>query len=455
MSDPRAPSVVRPIPYVEPEQAFAALRGTGMAVLLESAAPGPDTGRYAAVAVDPALAIHADWRTAFDQLERVWDSLPTLPVSPEWPIGPGLYGTFGYDLRRALERLPARHADEDGPADLVLGLFDTVAVFDVVARRAAIVAADLVAGCADAAVRAEDWARRIADAPALPPVDWRGEATWTADRTPEDHAAQVARILEYIRAGDIYQANFTQRWIAPRPADLDAFALYRRLRSLSPAPYAAFIDDGQGNAIVSASPERFLKLSPDGVVDTRPIKGTRPRASSADADAVLARELKESAKDGSENLMIVDLLRNDVGRVAETGSVTVPELNALYSFASVHHLVSTVAARLRSGLGPVDLVRATFPGGSVTGAPKIRAMEIIDELEAARRGSYCGAIGWIGADRAMELSIAIRTITVTKDRMIAQAGGGIVADSVPEDEYREALTKVRPLLATLDPAFRD
>jgi para-aminobenzoate synthetase component 1 len=153
--------------------------------------------------------------------------------------------------------------------------------------------------------------------------------------------------------------------------------------------------------------------------------------------------------------MIVDLLRNDVGRVAETGSVTVPELNALYSFASVHHLVSTVAARLRSGLGPVDLVRATFPGGSVTGAPKIRAMEIIDELEAARRGSYCGAIGWIGADRAMELSIAIRTITVTKDRMIAQAGGGIVADSVPEDEYREALTKVRPLLATLDPAFRD
>jgi para-aminobenzoate synthetase component 1 len=169
---------------------------------------------------------------------------------------------------------------------------------------------------------------------------------------------------------------------------------------------------------------------------------------------MLGEALRASPKDQAENLMIVDLLRNDLGRVAETGSVKVPELNALYSFASVHHLVSTVTAQLRKGLGQLDLIRASFPGGSVTGTPKIRAMEIVDELEAARRGAYCGAIGWIGLDGAMELSIAIRTITVTRDRLIAQAGGGIVADSDPAGEYQEALTKARPMLATLDPAYR-
>jgi para-aminobenzoate synthetase component 1 len=423
-----------------------------MAMLLESAGPGPDTGRYSAVACDPARVLKAAWPDAFDRLDRLWSALPKFAPPADWPIGPGLFGSFGYELRRALEALPSRHAREDEPDDLLLGLFDTIVVFDPIERRAAVIAGDLIAGRQPAAHRADGIAARVF--PVLPPVDWTVGTEWAADRSPKDYAALVERVLDYILAGDIYQANFTQRWIGPRPAGLEGLDLYRRLREISPAPYAAFIQDGAGQAVVAASPERFLKLSPDGRIDTRPIKGTRGRGVTEDEDRALAAALTESAKDRAENLMIVDLLRNDLGRVAETGSVAVPELNALYSFASVHHLVSTVTARLRQGLTPVDLIRAGFPGGSVTGTPKIRAMEIIDELEAARRGAYCGAIGWIGLHGAMELSIAIRTLTLTAERVIAQAGGGIVADSDPMGEYREALTKARPMLATLDRNYR-
>ncbi len=440
---------LHPIPYTDPLQAFAALRGRGMAVLLDSAAPGPDTGRYAAIAVDPVSVIRADWPTAFAQLTQLEQTLPGLTPHPDWLIGPGLFGSFGYELRRALENVPSRHSPVEGPADLLLGLFDTVAIFDVIDRRAAILACDIDPARGQAETRAGALAQRIAAAPALPPLDWGGQRVWTADHSAEDYAAKVARILDYIRAGDIYQANFTQRWTAPRPPDLDGLNLYRRLRALSPAPYAALIEDGVGNAIVSASPERFLRLTAEGAIDTRPIKGTRPRGHTPAEDESYAAALIDSAKDRAENLMIVDLLRNDLGRVAETGSVAVPELNALYSFASVHHLVSAVIAKLKPGLGPLDLIRAAFPGGSVTGTPKIRAMDIIDQLEAARRGVYCGAIGRLGLDGAMELSIAIRTMTLTPDRVTAQAGGGIVADSKPMDEYREALTKAAPMLATL------
>jgi para-aminobenzoate synthetase component 1 len=454
MPKPSAAYVVRPIPYAEPLELFAVLHGDGMAVLLDSAGPGPDTGRYSAVAFDPATVIRAEWPTAFDRLGQVWETLPRFVSPPGWPIGPGFFGSFGYELRRALERVPSRHEREDEPDDLLLGLFDTVIVFDLVERQAAVIAGDLVAGRPSATSRAELAAQRAATAFALPPPDWTAEAEWVPDRSPEDYAANVGRVLDYILAGDIYQANFTQRWIASRPSGLAGLDLYRRLRALSPAPYAAFIRDGLGQAIVSASPERFLKLGPDGEVDTRPIKGTRGRGATEAEDRDLAVALLASTKDQAENLMIVDLLRNDLGRVAQTGSVKVPELNALYSFASVHHLVSTVTAGLRRGLGPIDLICASFPGGSVTGTPKIRAMEIIDELEAGRRGAYCGAIGWIGLDGAMELSIAIRTLTLTRDRVIAQAGGGIVADSDPVGEYQEALTKARAMLATLDPQYR-
>jgi len=454
MSKSSAILVVRPIRYVDPLTAYAALRGGSLSVLLESAGEGPDTGRYSVIAVDPLQVIRSAWRDAFSMLEGFWDALPTAVAPNGWPFSPGLFGSLGYELRRAVEQVPSRHPAEGFPDDLLMGLFDTIVVFDVIDRRAAIIACDLRIDRPDPSERIAALLGRLSKDLTLPPVDWVAQARWSADHREGAYAAQVEKVLEYIRAGDIYQANFTQRWTAGRPAGLTPLELYRRLRQLSPAPYAALIEDAGGNAVISASPERFLALSPYGRIDTRPIKGTRPRGPTPLEDAANRAALVGSAKDQAENLMIVDLLRNDIGRVAETGSVAVPELNVPYSFASVHHLVSTVTGRLRLDCDAIDLIRACFPGGSVTGAPKIRAMEIIDELEAAPRGAYCGAIGWIGLDGAMELSIAIRTLTMTEDSVIAQAGGGIVADSDPVGEYHEALAKARAMLATLDPTHR-
>jgi para-aminobenzoate synthetase component 1 len=262
----------------------------------------------------------------------------------------------------------------------------------------------------------------------------------------------VRRTVDYIEAGDIYQANITQRFQASLPAGFgreasSRLALYDALRRRNPATFAAFIDLGEA-AILSSSPERFLKVAQKRI-ETRPIKGTRPRGANAAEDAALARQLLASEKDRAENLMIVDLLRNDLGRVAKLGSVKVPVLFGLESYATVHHLVSVVTAELDEGRSAVDLLRAAFPGGSVTGAPKIRAMEIIAELEPTARGPYCGAIGYLAATGAMDTNIAIRTLLIDGERISFQVGGGIVADSDPEAEYQETLAKARALFETL------
>jgi para-aminobenzoate synthetase component I len=257
----------------------------------------------------------------------------------------------------------------------------------------------------------------------------------------------VARVREYIVAGDIFQANLSQRLQAPlREAPFD---LYRRLRRRNPAPFAAYFDCGD-LTVLSASPERFLRLDERGSVETRPIKGTRPRGLGPMHDAALGRALAESEKDRAENVMIVDLLRNDLSRVCRPGSVRVPELFALEHHPTVHHLVSTVVGELTPGADAVDLVRATFPGGSITGAPKVRAMEIIAELEPTRRGVYCGSVGYLSRTGAMDTSIVIRTFVRVGHQVYFQAGGGIVADSDPELEYRETLDKARGLIAALE-----
>ena len=299
--------------------------------------------------------------------------------------------------------------------------------------------------------RAEVMAARLAEAPPLPPVDWRPAGSWRPELSRRHYEDMVSRAISYIHAGDIFQANLTQRLLGTRPEGLSPFMLYRRLRALSPAPFGAYLTAGPGLAIASASPERFLKLTPGGHVSTRPIKGTRPRGRTPAEDEKLARDLTGSEKDQAENLMIVDLLRNDLSRVCRLGSVEVKELAGLESFANVHHLVSEVRGTLFPNRGAVDLLRATFPGGSVTGAPKIRAMEIINELEPARRGPYCGAIAWIGFDGAMDSSIVIRTLVIKDRQVAAQAGGGIVADSDPGAEYEEAMDKAWAMLQSLDP----
>lgn len=296
---------------------------------------------------------------------------------------------------------------------------------------------------------------RLAGAPAAaPPADFTRRGHFKPDQPRAKVEASIARVIEYIHAGDIFQANLTQQMRAPVPDGLPDLALYARLRALSPSPFAAFLRCGADMSVLSASPERFLSLAPDGRVETRPIKGTRPRGADPAEDAALAAELLASPKDRAENLMIVDLLRNDLSRVSQVGSVKVPVLCGLETFASVHHLVSVVESRLKAGLGPVDLLKACFPGGSITGAPKIRAMEIIHELEPTPRGVYCGSVAWIGFDGAMDSSIVIRTITRKGDTLLAQAGGGIVADSDPAAEYEESLVKLSPLLRALSGDMR-
>lgn len=465
------------IAWRDPADAFAAWSDDPYVAWLDSAAENAPRSRYSYLCVEPfqvlaasaggdgvsldGLPLTGDPFTALEQELGRWRS--PLGTAAPVPFAGGAVGFLGYELGGQLERLPRRHPDCLGVPGMVFGFYDTVLAFDVSERRCWLLSSGLPeAGEAErerrAAARAEAVLRRLNQtagqvsgrAATGCPAPEGDEEAWRPELTRADYEARVGRVLEYIRAGDIFQANFTMRFLAPRPPRLRAAELYLRLRAESPAPFAAFLGCGPRLALASASPERFLRLgAADRRVETRPIKGTRPRHPDPGRDEAAARELEASAKDRAENLMIVDLLRNDIGRVAEAGSVRVPSLFELERFASVHHLVSAVEGRLRAGLGPVDLLRAAFPGGSVTGAPKVRAMEVIDELEAARRGPYCGAVAWIGWDGAMDSSITIRTLVITPERVVAQAGGGIVADSEPAAEYEELLVKVRPLLRAL------
>lgn len=450
-----------PLAYGDPVAAFLPFAGDPVAALLESAAQDGERGRYSYLAVEPFRLIIAEGSgcvrvdgrpVAGDPFAVLKGELAALPAPSgacPVPFRTGAVGVFGYGLGRYVERLPEPKPDDLKMPDMVVGLYDTVIAFDH-AERAAWLISSGISG-ADPKARAAHVLARLESAPRqAPEPDWAPHSPWRAEQSRAEMEAAVARTIAYIRAGDIFQANITQRMRAARPEGLSDLGLYLRLRALSPAPFAALLSCGPDLSVISASPERFLRLSAEGEVETRPIKGTRPRSADPRRDAALAAELQDSAKDRAENLMIVDLMRNDLGRVSRLGSVEVPVLNGLETFASVHHLVSVVKSRLKPGLGPVDLLRACFPGGSVTGAPKIRAMEIIHELEPRPRGVYCGAIGWIGTDGAMDTSIVIRTLTRAGGTLLAQAGGGIVADSDPAAEYEESLVKLAPLLRAVD-----
>jgi para-aminobenzoate synthetase component 1 len=273
-----------------------------------------------------------------------------------------------------------------------------------------------------------------------------GEPGVTSNFTPDEFRQAIRKGIEYTDAGDCFQVNLAQRLLAPFQ-DVP-IALYERLRKRNPANFGAYFDLG-AYVVASASPERFIQLSGKGKLETRPIKGTRPRGETIEQDALLARELQASGKDRAENIMIVDLMRNDLGRVAEYGTVKVAQLCGLESNAAVHHLVSVVEGRVGQNKSPFDVLRATFPGGSVTGAPKVRAMEIIAELELTARGPYCGCLGYISFSGAMDTSILIRTFTLGRGWAQFPVGGGIVADSDPEWEYAETLHKAKGLLAAL------
>ena len=456
--------LVREIPWRPPEEAAAHWADDPYLAWLDSGGPPGPRSRYSYLAIAPFQMLQAgpagtvlNGRALpldpFTALARELARFPLAASTAPVPFIGGAVGFLGYELARHLEAVPCPATERLDMPDMVFGFYDLVLAFDADTRRAWLLSSGLPYddGAARQRHAAErvDWALHCLESvPRLPeaavtPLAWRRETTRPA------YQAKLARILAYIAAGDIYQVNLTTRFLAETPAGLRPSDLYAKLRRQNPAPFAAYLGGGPGRAIASASPERFISLDRTGRIESRPLKGTRPRGISESADAALAADLASSIKDRAENLMIVDLLRNDIGRVVQIGSVRVPTLYAVESFPAVHHLVSAIEAQLRPGLGPVDLLRASFPGGSITGAPKIRAMEIIAELEDAPRGPYCGAVAWIGFDGAMDSNIAIRTLTVTPETIAAQAGGGIVADSDPAAEFEEMMVKVRPLLRAL------
>ncbi len=376
----------------------------------------------------------------FPALLRECLSATEAPRPGPLPYGPGWIGLFGYGLRVAFEEVPERHPDLTGIADVDLSYYPAVAVHD--ARD----------GCWWLVWRdgAEDSARTLgaclrSPSPALP-GGVSGPPTPSISK--EAYLAAVAAAVEYIRAGDIFQVNYAHGFEAPYSGA--PLALYRALREGNPAPFGAFLDLGRGSALLSTSPELFLELH-GRAVRTRPIKGTRRRGATPEEDRALAEALSASAKDHAELAMIIDLERNDLGRVCRPGTIRVSDPGRIESFASVHHRVATVEGVLEEGADRVDLLQATFPGGSITGAPKVRAMEIIDELEAARRGAYTGSIGILTDDGGMVLNIAIRTATLARGTLRIAVGGGIVADSVPEAEYDETLAKGAAMFRALEP----
>jgi para-aminobenzoate synthetase component I len=448
---------------------FARFARTPYAALLDSAKVMDRFGRYSFLAVDPFSALKAkdgqitlDGRNfEADPFRVLAERLAAAPLMHRAGLPPfqtGAVGFLSYDLCHHLERLPRPGADDMRFPDLAVGFYDVIAAWDHRDHRAFVLSSGWPAS--DAAgrrrrqiERAEWLAAELSKSCAAELVEQSVHAAPEIESNFDRRAyeAAVRRVIEYILAGDIFQANLTQRFRCRMPENLDPFALYRRLMAINPAPFAAYLNFGE-TVIASASPERFLSLR-NGWVETRPIKGTRPRGRTAEEDERLATELLASEKDNAENVMIVDLLRNDLSRVCRDGSVSVPELCALETYATVFHLVSTVVGEMRPGLGAVDLLRASFPGGSITGAPKIRAMEIIAELEPTQRGPYCGSVGWFGFDGGMDTSIVIRTYAIKDGWVTFQAGGGIVADSDPAAEYEESLAKARALIRALQPSL--
>jgi para-aminobenzoate synthetase component 1 len=452
-----------------PESLAALVRGEPGLVLLRSALFDSPHARYSFVAVRPFLTFRSfGSRCELDgpahvQFGDPWKTLDGLMARYElldeidlpFPLG-GCFGYWGYELKNFVEpRLPRRAVDELEWPDCHAGFYDSLVVFDHRLGKTWIVSTGLRAdGSSDprhAQRQLEFWrARLAAAAPAPPPAapDAPGEITSNVSRA--DFVAKVRRAQQYITAGDIYQVNLSHRLTAR--SGRSGWDFFQRLSEVSPAPFSAYLDCGAFQ-LCSSSPELFLRMS-GADAQTRPIKGTRPRSADPARDAQLAYELQTSAKEMAELVMITDLLRNDLGKVCEYGSVQVVELARLERYPQVQHLVSTVAGRLRAGQTHFSAFASCFPGGSVTGAPKIRAMEIIDELEPCARGPYTGALGYLGFNRESQLSITIRAALCRGDRIHFQVGAGIVSDSVPEAEYDETIAKAAGFFAALATAPR-
>ena len=441
----------REIVYWEPIQLAQRLRGQAYLTLFESTMRQEKLGRYSFLACNPSSTLKVENGRIFldgivqDEaplatLDRILsrNRMPKLAGLP--PFQGGLAGYISYDFGRSLEphtRLPEFSAL---CPDLMLHVYDVGVAFDHLEERTWIIS-----------TTGEPRANELEELLKRKPLQL-GSSTignWTSNFTRESYEAAVARTVEYILAGDIFQANISQCFSSKTPEGFDALAFYKKLRALNPATFSAFLDYGDLQ-IASSSPERLVNF--DGkTVEARPIKGTRRRDPNPALDAALVAELASSRKDRAENVMIVDLLRNDLSRVCAPGSVRVPVLCGLESYASVHHLTSVVTGELKANKTVGDLIAAIFPGGSITGAPKIRAMEVIAEIEGQGRGVYCGSIGYFGFNGQVDLNIAIRTAMFSQGVARFQGGGGITARSEPAAEYEETLTKVTRIVEAFAP----
>jgi para-aminobenzoate synthetase component I len=454
-----------------PEQAFQQFAHLPHALFIDSALRHPELGKYSFLAADPfaywELPVGAEH--PFDRLKETLAKFPaeTVPDLPPWQGGAA--GLFSYDLGHSLERLPRTAFDEFGLPALAIGLYDVVLAFDHAQDRAWIISQGFpetdpqkrlhratarrdemlawLEGSPRKPVRSAGFAQRktLPAEQLAPQYPVTGKEKITSNFTAEAYQAAVQRVIDYIHAGDAFQVNLSQRLLYP--AETDAVELYLRLRERNPAPFAAYFDLGEFQ-ICSASPERFL-LAQDGMVEARPIKGTRARTSQVEANFYRGEELILSEKDRAENVMIVDLMRNDLAKVCEAESVRVSQLCGLETYAFVQHLVSVIEGKLLPEHSPLDLLRAAFPGGSITGAPKVRAMEIIAELEPTARGAYCGSLGYLGFDGSLDTSILIRTITAGRGWWQLPVGGGIVAQSNPASELAETWHKAEGMLRAL------
>ncbi len=452
-----------------PVTAFRKIHRGGHGFLLESAEGGERWGRYSFVATDPAAVVEArgrdvrvEWRDGRVTEKRGVDPLlflrellaehrvPTVPGLPR--LTGGLVGYVAYDAVRWIERLPSPPPDDLGLPDMVFLLVDTVVVFDNREQKVLLVShADVrdparrEHGFREAVSRVEELASRLDEPAPSMPARFRPAEPRDADSTlsPDSYKALVEKAKEYIRAGDVIQVVLAQRFSHPTTAS--PFDVYRCLRSINPSPYLTHLELGDGTAIVSASPEVLVRLEDERMM-VRPIAGTRPRAASPDEDDRLAEALLADPKERAEHVMLLDLGRNDVGRVALPGTVKVTEQFVIERYSHVMHIVSNVEGRVAPGFDAIDALRAAFPAGTLSGAPKVRAMEIIDELEPSRRGIYGGALGYFGFSGAMDMAITIRTALVKDGRVYVQAGAGIVADSDPQSEHEECVRKAQAIL---------
>jgi para-aminobenzoate synthetase component I len=477
--------LIQTLPYpTNSTQLFERIRHAPWAILLDSGQPGSQYGRYDILVAQPFMTLctkaereglttevtqNGISTTSSDDPFAILDAAlaPYRMQQSIYPFCGGAVGYFGYDLARCVEHLETIAASTATP-HMMVGVYDWAVVIDHREKAAQLVShgtqtstrenwdslcalftsdltGDIREKCQTREFQTEELEAENFEAAKFEAPKFEVKAAITSNMDFNQYAQAFRQIKHYITEGDCYQVNLAQRFAAPAVGD--SWIAYQKLREISPAPFMSYMNFGDMQ-VLSGSPERFLQVK-NRHVETRPIKGTRPRATDIEQDKKHAEELQNSTKDRAENLMIVDLLRNDIGKNCETGSVKANTLFQLQSFANVHHLVSFVTGTLRQDKTAIELLRGCFPGGSITGAPKLRAMQIIEALEGHRRGVYCGAIGYIGFDGNMDTNIAIRTAVYAQGQISFYAGGGIVADSELEKEYAETLDKASSMLKTM------